>query len=110
MVIRTVMNIVVERCMLWCLIGTVLVGFSLGSTMTYLLRSHTISMVISCKGGCKVSNNRLVWFSMWHSHSHLSHSKVIIDVYALVWLNINAYSCCICIMRLSCLCLDCILV
>lgn len=89
------MNLMVKRCMLWCLIGRVLLGFFLGSIVTCLLRSHASSMVMSCGGGCKVSNNQLGWFSMWHSRSLLSHSKVIVDVHALVWLNINAYSCCI---------------
>jgi hypothetical protein len=41
-----------------------LLGFFLGSTMMYLLRSHVISVAKYCGGGCKVATSGLVWFSM----------------------------------------------
>lgn len=77
-----------KGCMLWCSIGRVLLGFFIGSIGRYLLRSHVISMAMSCGGGCKVPNIRLVWFSMWHSYSYLSHSKVIVYMYVPVCLTI----------------------
>lgn len=45
--------------------------------------------------GCRVTHGGLV---MWHSHSHLSHSRGIVDMYVPGWLNILVSSCCLCIV------------
>ena len=54
-------RVVIVGCMLWCwLIGSMFLGLFLGSVVTNLLRSHAISMIKPCGGGCKVASSEWV--------------------------------------------------
>ena len=85
---ESISSLVIFGCIVWCcLLGSMCLGFFLGSMVTYLCMSHSISVLKFCIGGCRKLVRWVKLLLEKRAHSHFSLSVVMMARKFLFWSN-----------------------